>query len=209
MHVADEAEVVLVARRLADGAAPFFDCLEDLVLDASAAYGRAFWEAADELIEELLCRDLEVEWVATVLDAVVEEVEGEKGDILVAVVDVVDNGDGSLARGGALFCIYEVADLQVEGEIGLVVLGAAGARDEALELGGSRYAELVPAVARRRSGRGGLHDYSSSAVVTVDRGRWQGEGRAGAGASRGRVVVGDGVGMITERDRHRCSSQQR
>lgn len=136
MHVADKAEVLLVAARLADGAAPLLDGLEDLRLDTSVAEGRPLGEAADKLVEELLSADLQVEGVAAILDADVEQVQGQQADIGVAGIDVVDDGDGGLARSGALLAVDEVGDLEVEGEVRLVVLGAAGARDEALQLRG-------------------------------------------------------------------------
>ena len=76
MHVPDEAQIVLVPRRLTDCLAPFFNQLEDAVLDARGVHGRALGKAADELVEELLGADLEVEGVAAVLDADVEELWG-------------------------------------------------------------------------------------------------------------------------------------
>lgn len=53
--------------------APFFNQFEDAVLDARGVHGRTLGEAANELVEELLGADLEVEGVAAVLDADVEE----------------------------------------------------------------------------------------------------------------------------------------
>jgi hypothetical protein len=79
VHVPDEAQVVLVPRRLAYGLPPFFNQLEDAVLNARRMHRRAFGEAADELVEELLGADLEVERIAAVLDADVEELcNGER-----------------------------------------------------------------------------------------------------------------------------------
>jgi hypothetical protein len=48
---------------------PFLYQLEDLVLDTGRMHRRTFWKSADELIEEFFGANLEVEWVATVLDA--------------------------------------------------------------------------------------------------------------------------------------------
>jgi hypothetical protein len=73
VHIPDEPQVVLVSRCLAYRLPPFFDQLEDLVLDARRMHGRALWESADELIEKLLCADLQVEGVSAVLDANVEK----------------------------------------------------------------------------------------------------------------------------------------
>lgn len=78
MHISDEAQVVLVPRRLADGLPPFFDQLEDSILDARGMHRRALGETTNELVEELLGADLEVEWVAAVLDADVEELESSE-----------------------------------------------------------------------------------------------------------------------------------
>ena len=82
--------------------------------------------------------------------------QGEERNIGIAVVDVADNGGGSLARGGALFAVDEIRDLEGERQVRLVVLGAAGGRDEALELRW-RTTELCPSIARGRACGGGLH----------------------------------------------------
>lgn len=157
MHVPDEAQVVLVAARLANGHAPLLDGLENLGLHAGGADRRALGEAADELIEKLLGGDLEVKGVAAVLDANIEQVEGEQGDVGVALVDVVDNGRGSLARRRALFAVDEVRDLEVERQVGLVVVRAARRVDVPLDLRRRLAAVLAPAVAGSRTSRGCLH----------------------------------------------------
>jgi hypothetical protein len=157
VHVADEAQVLPVSARLADGAAPFFNGLEDLELDARGADRGSFREAADQLVEKLLGADLQVEGVAAVLDANVEQVEGEHGDVAAAVVDVADDGDGGLARGGPLLGINQVGDFEIQGEVGFVVLGAASCLDEAMELGRRGRAHLPPAVSRGEPRRSRLH----------------------------------------------------
>lgn len=134
MHVPDEAQVLLIPARLANRTAPFLNGLENLELDAGGADRGPLGKAAYQLIEELLCADLEVEGVAAVLYADVEQVEGEQGNVGVAVVDVVDDGHGGLSGGGTLFGIDQVGDLEVQGQVGLVVVGTAGGRDEALKL---------------------------------------------------------------------------
>lgn len=58
MHIANEAQILPVFGRDADGGAPFFDKLEDAVLDASGSDGRALGEATDELVEEVLGANL-------------------------------------------------------------------------------------------------------------------------------------------------------
>lgn len=157
MHVPNEAQVLLVPARLADGAAPFFYSLEYFHLHPAEADRRALGEATDELVEELLGADLQLEGVAAVLDADVEQVEGEQGDVGITVVDVVDDSNGGLAGGGALFGVDQVCDLEIQGQVGLVVFGAAGGLDEALELGRSVAAPSSPWVAGGRSCAGRLH----------------------------------------------------
>ena len=157
MHVPDKAQVLLVSACLANCTAPFLNGFEDLELDAGGADRRPLWKAADQLIEELLGADLEVEGVAAVLDADVEQVEGEQRDVGVAVVDVVDDGHGGLARGRTLFGVDQVGDLEVQGQVRLVVVGTAGGRDEALKLRRCRTAHLGPPVARGIAGRRRLH----------------------------------------------------
>lgn len=157
MHVPNEAQILLVPTRLADGAAPFFYGLEYLHLHPAEADRRTLGEAADELVEELFGANLQLKGVATVLDADIEQVEGEHGDGGVAVVDVVDDGHSGLARGGALFGVDQVGDLEVQGQVGLIVLGAAGGLDEALELGGSVTTPSSPGVPGGRPCAGRLH----------------------------------------------------
>ncbi len=149
MHVSDEAQVLLVAAGVADGAPPFLDGLEDLHLHARGPYWRALGEAADELVEELLSADLQLEGIAAVLDADVEQVQGQQGDVGVAVVDVVDDADGGLARGRALLAVDQVGDLEVQRQVRLVILGTAGRLDKALKLGRHRRARLPNGPGRR------------------------------------------------------------
>lgn len=73
MHVADEAKVLLVARRLAYRLPPFLEQLEDPLLHATGSNGRPFGEPPDELVEKVLGADLQLERVAAVFDADVEE----------------------------------------------------------------------------------------------------------------------------------------
>lgn len=54
VHVADEAQILAVLARLADGASPFFNQLEDLVLHAGVANGRPLGEASHELVQKSL-----------------------------------------------------------------------------------------------------------------------------------------------------------
>jgi hypothetical protein len=86
---------------------------------------RALGKAANEFVEKLFGADLEVERVAAVLDADVEElcggelwverggaalpyIEREQGDVLVAMIDVVHDGHGCFSRPA---CWWLAADL--------------------------------------------------------------------------------------------------
>lgn len=121
MHVSDETEIFLVPRCLANGLAPFFNSLQDLCLNPAGTDRRALWEAADEFVEKFLCADLQVKRIAAILDADVEEIQGQKRDIGISVVDELDNGDCGLSRGIAFFRVDQVHNLEVDGEIRLQV----------------------------------------------------------------------------------------
>jgi hypothetical protein len=95
-------------------------------LDAGNTNGRAFGEATDELVEEILCADLKVESIAAVLDANVKQSQGEHGHVRIAVVDILDNGDGGFARSVSLLSIDQVGNLEVEGQVWFEVLRVAG-----------------------------------------------------------------------------------
>lgn len=97
-----------------------------------------------------------MEGVAAVFDANIEQAEGKQGNIGVAVVDEADNGCGSLARGGALFAVDEVRNLEVKRQIRLVVFGAAGSLDEAQELRRGA-TDIAPAIASRGASRSSFH----------------------------------------------------
>jgi hypothetical protein len=134
VHVPNKPQVLLVPTRLADGAPPFFDGFQDLALDSCGSNGRALGESPDEFIEKLFGADLEMKGVSTVLDTDVQQIEGEDGNVCVAMVDVPDNCDGSFSRGATLLAVDEVGNLKVQCQIGLVILGAAGGGYEALQL---------------------------------------------------------------------------
>lgn len=67
------AQILLVPRRLAYSLPPFFNRLQDPVLHPGGPHWRSFWKTTNQLIEKLLCTDLEVERITAVLDADVEE----------------------------------------------------------------------------------------------------------------------------------------
>lgn len=166
MHIPDEAQVLLVTACFADGAPPFFYSFKNLHLHPAVSNRRAFWEATNKLIEEFLGADLQVEGIATVLDADVKQAQSQYGHTGIAVVHIVDDGHGGFAWGGALLGVDQVGDLEVEGQVWLVVFGAAGALDEALELGGSM-PPSSPWVSGGRSCAGRLHRDSRSRRVKI------------------------------------------
>jgi hypothetical protein len=115
MHVPYEAQVVLVARRLAYRLAPFFDQLEDASLHARRMHWRALWKSADELVEKLLGANLEVEGISAVFHTDIEKlyhgelcvvwsegsaayIECEEGHVLVSVVNIVDYCNSCFSR---------------------------------------------------------------------------------------------------------------
>lgn len=132
VHIPDETEILLVATCVADREPPFFYRFEDLCLDAGRSNRGPLRESADELVEKFFGANLQVEGIAAVFHADIQQTESEQGDIGIPVVDEADNGGGSLARGCALLAVDEIGDLEVQGEVRLVVLGAAGGLDEAL-----------------------------------------------------------------------------
>lgn len=95
-------------------------------MNTTDAHGWTFREATDEFVQEILCAYLKVESIAAVLDTDVEQGQSEHGDIGIAVVNVLHNGDGGFARGISLLSIDQVGDLEVEGQVWLEVLRVAG-----------------------------------------------------------------------------------
>lgn len=87
MHVPDVAEVVFETRLDAYSLLPAVNKVEDLLHDWAREGGRALGKAADEFVQELFGRDLEVEGVSARLDEGLEEGEREHGDMRVAVVN--------------------------------------------------------------------------------------------------------------------------
>lgn len=179
MHVSDKTQILLVTARFAYRQAPLLDGLEDLSLDTRGPDRRPLGKPANEFIEKFLCTDLQVERVAAVLDTDIEKAECEESDIGVAVVNERDNGSGCLTRSSTLLGIDKVCDLEVQGEVRLVVLGATGSLNEALELGRGTAAELGPAIAGGRPGRSRLHDQEEC----------RGEGRRGCRAAGDEAVA--------------------
>ena len=63
-----------------------------------------------------------MKWVSAIFDANIEQGKRKERDVRVSMVDIIDNGDSSLSRGIAFLRIDKVGDLEIEGEIGFVVL---------------------------------------------------------------------------------------
>lgn len=69
VHIPDKPQILLIPAGLANAGPPLLDQLEDLVLHRAIVRRRSFGEPADKLVQEILCRDLEVERIAAVFDA--------------------------------------------------------------------------------------------------------------------------------------------
>jgi hypothetical protein len=67
-----------------------------------------------------------VESIAAVLDADVEQSQGQHGHVRIAVVDILDNGDCGFARSVSLLSIDQVGNLEIEGQVWFEVLRVTG-----------------------------------------------------------------------------------
>jgi len=105
MHVSDETQILLVATGFAYRHAPFLDSLENLGLHSGCSQRRSLRKPADKLVEEFLGADLQVERVTAILDAYIEEAEGQERNIRISVVDVADDHGSRLARGRSLLAV--------------------------------------------------------------------------------------------------------
>lgn len=124
MHIFDIVEIVFVSRCSTDCLVPFFDLGQNKTLHACVSHGRSFWEPFYEFIEEFFTRYLELEWVATVLDQVIEKRNCELGCLGVSLRDEMGDGYSSITWSGALFGVDVVAYFEVDGEVGFVEGGA-------------------------------------------------------------------------------------
>lgn len=79
MHIPDVGQILLVLARDAYRVLPLVYELEDLVHRWWWERWRSLWKPADELVEKVLCRDLEVHGVSAVLDEGVKELRGREG----------------------------------------------------------------------------------------------------------------------------------
>ena len=72
VHVTDVDKILLVLARDTDGELPLVDKLQNLGVDGRGKDRRAFGEPFYEFVQELFGSDLQVEWVAAVLDENIE-----------------------------------------------------------------------------------------------------------------------------------------
>jgi hypothetical protein len=86
MHVANVAEIVLPSRVLADSLLPGVDEFEDASHDGTRERRRALGKAADQFVEKLLGRYLEVKRISTALDEGVQKRKREHRNMRVPVV---------------------------------------------------------------------------------------------------------------------------
>lgn len=157
MHVSYEAQVLLVSRRLTDRLSPFFNRLQDLVLHATGSDGRSFRKPSDKLVQEFFGADLEVEWISAVFDADIQERQCQERHVGIPVIDELDDGDSGFSRCISFLGVYQVNDLEVQGQVRLEVGNrVAGIVNESLQCRprGGEAVELIP---RRHSCRSGFH----------------------------------------------------
>ena len=74
--------------------------LEDPGHNGTGERRRAFWEPSDELVEEFFGGNLKVEGISTHLNERVEQTEGEKRDMWIAVVHCLDDEHRSFSWTG-------------------------------------------------------------------------------------------------------------
>lgn len=96
--------------------------------------------------------------ISTILDTIIQQTQSEQSDIGVTVVYIVDDGDGGFSRCVPLFGVYEVADLEIEGQVWTEVLGGTGLCYVALEGGWPRVHGEAVACCHARGG--GFHSDS-------------------------------------------------
>jgi hypothetical protein len=72
MHIPNEPQVLLVARRLANSLSPLLNRLQDAVLYPRGPHGRTLGKPANQFIQEFFCADLKMEGISAVLDDDVE-----------------------------------------------------------------------------------------------------------------------------------------
>lgn len=118
VHVSNKPKILLVPRRLTYRLPPFLDQLQDAVLRSRRPQRRPLGEPPHQIIEKLLCADLQLEWIPAVLDADVEKLpqsarqhkttqdennayrQCQQRDVLVSGVDQMNYLKGSLPRTG-------------------------------------------------------------------------------------------------------------
>lgn len=78
MHVSNVNQILSVLACDANCCFPFLYQFENLLLGRAREYGRPLRESLDELIEKLFCCNLQVEWVAAILDEVIQKLHVPK-----------------------------------------------------------------------------------------------------------------------------------
>lgn len=98
MHIPYESQILLVPRGLTYCAPPFFNRFQYLHLHSRRSDRGPLREPPHELIKEFLGTDLKVKRVSAVLDANIEQVESQQGDVGVPMIDVIDDSYRCLPR---------------------------------------------------------------------------------------------------------------
>lgn len=75
MHIPYKPQILFISRCLADRLPPFFDRLQNAVLHPRRSHRGSLGEPPDQLIQELLCTNLKMEWVAAILDTNVKKLD--------------------------------------------------------------------------------------------------------------------------------------
>lgn len=98
VHVAYVYEILLAFGIDADGVLPFVNQGEDLGLSRRGEERGSFGKSSDKLVEEFLCGDLKVKWIAYILDEMIQEVQCQDGDLRMPGVYFFYNCKGGFAR---------------------------------------------------------------------------------------------------------------
>jgi hypothetical protein len=100
MHITNVPQIIAPARFHANTLLPAMNKLEYAGHNGSGERGRAFWEPSDELVEEFFGGNLKVEWISTHLDEGIEQTDGEKRDVWIAVVHCLNDEHRSFSWTG-------------------------------------------------------------------------------------------------------------
>lgn len=98
MHIPDVPQILLPPRLRANAFFPRMDQLENARHYWTGEGRRSFRKAADELIQKLLRRYLEMKWVSTRLHEGVEQRQSEDGDMWIPIVRQSGDKHGCIPR---------------------------------------------------------------------------------------------------------------